>query len=40
MSEMTAALELLEEHGLPAEVTRATVARLTRLAETNGDGAG
>jgi len=36
VDEMAGALELLEEHGLPAEVTGATLARLTRLAETGG----
>jgi 3-hydroxyisobutyrate dehydrogenase-like beta-hydroxyacid dehydrogenase len=35
--EMAAAVELLEEHGLHAEVTRATLARLARLAETGLD---
>lgn len=33
VAEMTAAVRLLEEHGLDSEVTRATLARLTRLAE-------
>lgn len=40
VTEMAAALELLEEQGSPNDVTRATLARLTRLAETSDGGVG
>jgi 3-hydroxyisobutyrate dehydrogenase-like beta-hydroxyacid dehydrogenase len=35
--EMAAAVELLQEHDLPADVTRAALARLARLADTGPD---